>query len=297
MVENVERTQERLENIRTAEPLLGALRTVSMGSWQAARQQEGSVRQYAARLQGLLPWLLPQLPAQKSRRPRPERKLERVVALLLGSERGMCGRFNRAIVEYGDRYLNGQAEAGIHVELWVVGTRAIRLLERSGRRLDWSQSLPATGLPPYRLADDLTRRWLARFEAGRVDQVDVLYNSYRGVGQYRPQEARLIPPRIPVQEGSGEYWPQPIVETDPLGLFAQIVRQLTAINLYALLLESATAEHSARYQLMEEATQNAERLIQELTQDLQAARRHAITQEMLQLVTGAGLLGAQHEEE
>lgn len=297
MVENVERTQERLENIRTAEPLLGALRTVSMGSWQAARKQKGSVQRYAARLEGLLPWLVPQLPARKSRRRRRERKVERVVALLLGSERGMCGRFNRAIVEYGDRYLDGQARAGLHVELWVVGSRAIRLLERTGRRLDWSEPLPATGLPPYRLADDLTRRWLARFEAGQIDQVDVLYNSYRGVGQYRPQEARLIPPRISLQAGDAEFWPPPIVETDPVGLFAQIVRQLAAINLYGILLESATAEHSARYQLMEEATQNAERLVQELTQDLQAARRHAITQEMLQLVTGAGLLGSQHKEE
>ena len=296
MIENVERSQERLDNIRTAEPLLGALRTVSMGSWQAARKQKAAVQRYAARLQGLLPWLVPQLAARKSRRRRPAQRLERGVALLIGSERGMCGRFNRAIVEYGDRYLEGQAEAGIHVELWVVGTRAIRLLERGGRHFDWSQPLPATGLPPYRLADDLTRRWLARFEAGQLDRADVLYNSYRGVGQYQPQEARLIPPRIPPQRGPGELWPSPIVETDPLGLFAQIVRQLTAINVYGFLLESATAEHSARYQLMEEATQNAERLVRELTQDLQAARRHAITQEMLQLITGAGLLGSQAEE-
>jgi F-type H+-transporting ATPase subunit gamma len=297
MVENIERTQERLENIRTAEPLLGALRTVSMGSWHSARNQKRSVQRYAVQLQELLPWLVPQLPTRKSQQPPQEQKLERVVALLLGSERGMCGRFNRAIVEYGDLYLNGLAETGIHAELWVVGSRAIRLLERRKRRPDSSQPLPVTGLPPYRLADDLTHRWLARFEAGQLDRVDVLYNAYRGVGQYRPQETQLIPPRISLQAGTGEFWPPPIVETEPLGLFAQIVRQLTAINLYDLLLESATAEHSARYQLMEEATQNAERLLQELMQDVQAARRHAITQEMLQLVTGAGLLGSQYEEE
>ncbi|MGC9334365.1 MAG: F0F1 ATP synthase subunit gamma, partial [Anaerolineae bacterium] len=101
MVENIARTQERLENIGTAQPLLGALRTVSMGSWQAARKKRKSVQRYASQLQGLLAWLVPQLPAEKPRRTSDEKKEERVVALLLGSERGMCGRFNRAIVEYG----------------------------------------------------------------------------------------------------------------------------------------------------------------------------------------------------
>jgi F-type H+-transporting ATPase subunit gamma len=296
MVENVERTQERLENIRSAEPLLGALRTISMGSWQAARKQKRTAQRYAARLGELLPWLVPQLPVRKRRRQPREQKVERAVALLLGSERGMCGRFNRDMVEYGGRYLGRQAKAGIHTELWVLGSRAIRFLERSQQRVDWSQPLPAAGLPTYQLADDLTRRWLARYEAGQTDRVDVLYNAYLGVGQYEPQEVQLIPPQLSIQSGTEESWPPPIVETGALELYTQIVRQLTAINLYELLLESATAEHSARYQLMEEATQNAERLVQELTQDLQAARRHAITQEMLQLVTGAGLLGSQYDE-
>lgn len=143
----------------------------------------------------------------------------------------------------------------------------------------------------------MTRGWLTRYEAGQVDQVGVLYNAYLGVGQYRPQWTQLMPPPMSFDGvGTEEYWPPPIIETDPLAIFAQISRQLTAISLYGLLLESATTEHSARYQLMEDATQNAERLIEELTQELRAARRHAITQEMLQLVTGAGLLGSQYEE-
>jgi F-type H+-transporting ATPase subunit gamma len=65
--------------------------------------------------------------------------------------------------------------------------------------------------------------------------------------------------------------------------------------MYRILLDSAAAEHSARFQLMEGATQNSGRLIADLTLALQAARQQAITAEMQELAAGAGLLGAQQE--
>ncbi len=65
------------------------------------------------------------------------------------------------------------------------------------------------------------------------------------------------------------------------------------MRLYGLLLDSAAAEHSTRYQLMESATQNAERLISELTRVVQTGRQKEITQEMQELAAGAGLIGPQ----
>ncbi|MCK4451452.1 MAG: F0F1 ATP synthase subunit gamma, partial [Anaerolineae bacterium] len=110
---------------------------------------------------------------------------------------------------------------------------------------------------------------------------------------------RLIPPTLPTPEASPpdgrrsltEPWPPPIIETDPLSLYARVVEQLTAASLYRLLLESAAAEHVARFQLLEGATQSAERLIAELTLVVQTARQQAITREMQELAVGAGLIG------
>jgi F-type H+-transporting ATPase subunit gamma len=85
-----------------------------------------------------------------------------------------------------------------------------------------------------------------------------------------------------------------IVETDPVSLFARVIEQLTATRLYALLLESAAAEHAARYELMGAATQNADRLIAELTLAIHTARQQAITQEMQELAAGAGMIGTRN---
>lgn len=70
-----------------------------------------------------------------------------------------------------------------------------------------------------------------------------------------------------------------------------MIEQLTATRLYELLLESASSEHAARYELMGAATQNTDRLIAELTLAIQTARQQTITQEMQELAAGAGMIG------
>jgi len=293
-MEDLERAENRLDNIRTVEPILSALRTVSLGSWQAALKRKDSMRRYEERLAATLPALLPHLPADRrtARSPLGEKEEEmRIAALVVGSERGLCGRFNAAVVKRAESYLAEQEADGAQVELMALGTRVCRFFQRRERPLAWSSALSVTALPHYRLAFDLTHGWLTRYEKRELDAVDLVYNAYHGTGRYEPTVARLIPPTLPAPGPDTLPWPPPIIETDPLSLYARVVEQWAAISLYGLLLESAAAVHSARFQLMEAATQNAERLIDELTLTVQTARQQAITQEMQELAVGAGLVG------
>lgn len=321
----LERAQARLENIRSVQPILSALHTISLGSWQAALNQRGRVQGYAERLEALLPLVMFHLPSRPTINRRAKAwpdgqgakgdkspsgsllqqashyepgdsspgKNAKVIALVIGSERGLCGRFNAAVVEQAEAYL---AERETDVELMALGNRVRRMLERHGHRLAWSGALSITALPSFELARALSSRWLARYEAHELDAVDLIYNAYRGLGSYEPTVTRLIPPAPPLsppQAGGmkGREEIPIIVETDPLSLYTRAIAQLTATRLYELLLESASAEHSARYELMGAATQNTDRLITELTLAIQTARQQAITQEMQELAAGAGMTG------
>lgn len=307
MIEETERAQTRLDLIRTVEPILNALRTISLGSWKSALKGSTSVGRYGERLTAILPLLVTHLPARRrtrlamelARRPpfHPfhggKEEGARVVILVVGSERGLCGRFNTAAVERAEQHLAEQETAGAQVELMALGTRVQRILQRRQRPLAWSGTLSIAALPSHALAFDLTRRWLARYEEYELDAVDLVYNAYHGLGRYDPTVVRLIPPQLPAegQNSLGEPWPPPIIETDPLSLYVRVVEQWAAVSLYRLLLDSAAAEHSTRYQLMEAASQNAERLIDELTLVIQTARQQEVTREMQELTAGAGLIG------
>jgi ATP synthase F1 gamma subunit len=131
---------------------------------------------------------------------------------------------------------------------------------------------------------------LAQFETHEIDAVVCVHNAYTGMGSYHPTVTPLLPPPLPEKRPLADTWPPPIIETDPVTLYTQIVQQWTATRFYTLLLQSAMAEHSVRYQLMESAGQNVERLIDELAVVVQAARQQTITREMQALAVGAGLV-------
>jgi len=326
-MQEVERARERLENIRSVKPILGGLRTISLGSWQAALKRRSGVQDYAEQLRGMLPWLVPHLETAPGLLARLRESLPairrserhgndeadsspgRLKALVIGSERGLCGRFNVAVVDEVERYLHRTSAEGWSVDLLALGSRAKRILKRQGYAPNEAGSLSMTALPSLSLAFDLARQWLGAYEERDIDGVDIIYNQYHGTGAYEPTVMRLIPPQIARKSVASEEgdvgragdgreavgrsgaWPPPIIDTDPVSLYATVIEQSVAVELYRVLLSSSAAEHSMRFQLMESATQNADRLVEELTRVIRTARRQEITQEMQELAAGAGLIG------
>jgi F-type H+-transporting ATPase subunit gamma len=311
----LQKATSRLKNIRKVQPILAALRTISLGSWQMARNRRAGLTTYIAQLLDLLAVVVPHVVddtrrarfvrlARSDRGTREPKEGERqmsVVALVVGSERGLCGRYNKAILERLDAYVADLAPEW-RLTLHAMGSKLIRELTSAGYEVSWTRGTSITALPSYDLAYSLVRDWLRRYEAYELDAVDVVYNGDQGAGKYTAAVMRLIPPELPspsttsYESGSADLrrarpkeWV--IVETDAIGLYVRIVEQWTATALYRLLLEAAATEHSARYQLMESATQNAEDLIDELMLTVQSARRQAITRQVQELAIGAGLLG------
>jgi F-type H+-transporting ATPase subunit gamma len=297
-----ERSQERLDNIRTVQPIVNALRTISLGSWQAALKRRRGLSDYVGHLRDILLLLTPHLPqprwdwlpfriggAKKS-----AEEAGREVVLVVGSERGLCGAFNDRVVERALDYISQKQQ----VELWVLGERAQRIFLRAEQEITWFKGLATSALPSFPLAFSLTERWLTAYEERTLNTVQLIYNAYQGVGRYEPTVTPLIPPEPPSTEteATAGIAASVIIETDPMAIYTRVVEQWAAVHLYTLLLDSAAAEHATRYQLMEGAAQNAERLIDELTAELQAARRREITQEMQELAVGAGLLGDEQGE-
>ena len=130
MSEDLERVQSRLGNISAVEPILGALRTISLGSWQGALKRLKQVDEHNQHFYKMLQYLLPLISTQKRGVPKPVAKESKAVIMAVGSERGLCGGFNNAIAEYLEDYTHRQGDTGIQAEVWVLGSR----LARSGQR-------------------------------------------------------------------------------------------------------------------------------------------------------------------
>jgi F-type H+-transporting ATPase subunit gamma len=310
---DTERAESRLRNIRKVKPILAALRTISLGSWQMARNRRSAPQQYADYLAQLLPVVFSRLPRRHlylharwgagSDRGQDSTagRAAHVALVVIGSERGLCGRYNRVLVDRLSEALRDEY-AGVRVDVLATGTRMIRDLRVAGHELAFAQGRSLTTMPAYGAASASVCEWLRGYERHELDAVHVLYNMDRGAGTYGPTIARLIPAALPGTSGaravghaaesgvSGALSRSVIVETAPMDLYARIVEQWTATEYYRILLEATSTEHSARFQLMELATQNADDISEELVLVVQSARRQSITREMQELAVGAGLL-------
>ena len=290
---DVERTQARLENVETVEPMLGALRTISLGTWQSAVSRlqglKATSKEYDAMLASLMPALSHPRYRKKNRVEQKEPSTRQVV-VLAGTERGLCGRLDQDLIDYVEK--SSQVAGSIeNSEFVVIGGRLSKAVARQLAMPTKTLSGASTALPVFPEVFGLTKEWMQRLANNELGRVLVFFTAFHGATQREPAVMQLLPYELDVEAaGQSESWPPPIIETDPAQLFVRIYEQLAAIRFYDVLLQTKAAIHSARFQMMEDSTKNAERLIEDLTVILQTERRQAITREMQELAVGAGLL-------
>ena len=298
-MESIEQVKARLENIRGIEPLLTALRTIALSSQQTALKRLENADPYYAQLLQVqrlaLAQALPRSGPRRRGRSVERARCGRCALLIVGSQRGLCGPFSSMVVAKAQQALGElQATDGefTEVEVMVLGERTRREVHRLGLETTWARPLPVTSVPSLKMATELASEGLRRYQAGELDAFYVTYNHYLGAGRYEPRTTTLIP-NVPPGSPQEEPGLPPIIETDIQSLRDRVTTQLIELSFYRVLLQSAAAEHSARFQLTEGASQNSQRLIEELTLTYHTARQEAVTGEMLELAVSAGLIGGE----
>lgn len=295
MSQSFEHAKSRLDNIETIEPLLSALRTMSLGAWQMANKKIANLTTYEDFLDQILFEILPNFSPKPSRgEGSAEKQISNVdtIFLVIGSERGLCGKFNTSLADKALSFIN-QGEFSDY-QIWVMGSKLLLEFERREIPVAWRNALPASGLTSYQEAYTLTQDWLEQYESYDFNQFIILFNQIAKGGTHQftnlnllPYEIQHDPARKPI---IAHRWPPAIIETDPKGIYRQIIQHFITASFYQALLMSAAAEHSARYHLMQEASDNAEDIIEDLIRIINAERKRKITQQMQELAVSAGLL-------
>jgi F-type H+-transporting ATPase subunit gamma len=290
-----EHAQTRLKNIKAIEPLLGALRTLSMGAWHLAQNKVAKIKDYENKYNHILIEILPHINARKikeSKQTPTAPSIADSIILLVGSERGLCGKFNETLAETAIDWINSKNFKSY--KIWALGSRMIKTLDRMNVNISWRKPFPSGNLVSYQQCFLLTQNWLDQYENHEFNHFIVLSNLREKNHNYSFSSFSLLPYSIDhslsAAEEEKQRFPPPIIETDPQGIYHQIIQQYIALSFYQIVLKSTAAEHAARFQLMEEAQENAEDMINKMNQIINTERKKRITQQMQELATGAGLL-------
>jgi len=282
--------RKRIRSVQSIAKVTRAMQTVSASQMRRAQLMTLNTRPYAQKAWEVLGHLAMRLsPEQVAGLPLMRtRPVNAVEVLLISGNRGLCGGYNQNIVGAALRFADEQS---VPVRYVTVGRRGRDYLHRFGHEIVADFDLPdppsAADVRPiaHLLRDDL--------EQGRVGQVWIANTDFVSTLVQRPQVHRLLPIEA---AGATEEANAPaarvsyIFEPDAESILGPMLRRFVDLQVYLAILEALASEHSARMVAMRNATDNALRLIDELTLGYNKARQEAITKDLIDIVGGAAAL-------
>ena len=239
------------------------------------------------------------------------REVKHRAIILVTSDRGLCGAFNGNLIRATEERIRA---LGRPTQLVLLGKKGADYFRRRSFPILAART-DLGGIADYKFADEMSRSITAKFEAGEIDEVDLIYTRFKSalrrtlvVESYLPIGRGADATSTPGAHGaamagapaaaagaistpaaaavSGDY----LYEPDPGVILSRIVPYLLAMRLYMALAESAASEHGARMIAMGSATKNANEMIQDLTLHMNRTRQATITREIVEIVGGAEAL-------
>jgi len=291
--------RNRIASFKNIQKITRAMEAVSAARLRRAEKRIAALRPYADALRRMAAQAANDAGAEIGRIPllATREREEHVGVLLITADRGLAGAFNSQIVRSGIQ-LAAQIESDGAQAVWFAsGRRGISSLTFRGRELAGSFS-GYTDRPGYHDARRIGDAVISAFLDGAVDRVEVIYNAYVSPLNQVATRTTLLPAsaaavRAAVEGAADDRKTRralPEYEPEPNQLLRELVPHYIEISIYRALLESAASEHGARMTAMRSATENAGELIQDLTLAMNRARQAEITQQILEVVAGAGEL-------
>ncbi|MDH7486479.1 MAG: ATP synthase F1 subunit gamma [Anaerolineae bacterium] len=297
--------RRRIRSVKNISQVTKAMQMVAASKMRRAQERALATRPYSERAWHVLTNLASQREETEELHPllRRPAQIRTIGMILITGDRGLCGGYNHNVIQAA---IESMAESKVPVKLITVGRKGREAMLRLGR--DIVAEFP--GLPDQPSVTDvipLARLVVDGFRQGTFDLVRLAYTDFINTLVQKPVVRRLLPVLIGAveEEAMYEYIPgyepeavaEYIYEPDPHTILDTVVPRFIELRLYQAVLESVASEHSARMVSMQNATNNALELIDELTLTYNRARQQDITSEMLDIAGGAEALRQARERQ
>ena len=209
--------------------------------------------------------------------------------VVMTAERGLCGGFNGNIAKLARSHAQKLLAQGKTVKILTVGKKGRDVIKRDlGDHFVEHVDLSAVKRISYNNAQSIAKDVLVKFDGGEFDIATIFFSRFENVVTQHPTASQIIPAQFEAVEG-GEtslYDYEPSEET----VLADLLPRGVATQIFAALLENAASEQGARMSAMDNATRNAGDMIDKLTIEYNRSRQAKITNELIEIISGAEAL-------
>jgi F-type H+-transporting ATPase subunit gamma len=286
-METLETLGKRIATTEDLQSIVTTMKSLSAVSIRQYEQAVEALRDYSRTIElGLQAVLRSSAVAAEERRPADGRTL----AVVFGSDHGLCGRFNREIVRHARENVAERQATTIGVHYLAAGARAADLLAAADETVLEQYLLPGSVAGLTETAYAILRTIDDRRQEETIARVLVYHNRRTARAPAEPHGLQLLPlDPAWLGELATKPWPSPalpLFTLPPTDLYRALVRQQLFIGLFRAGAESAASEHAARLSAMQAAERNIEERMEEMNAAYRRKRQESITEELLDVVAG-----------
>ena len=290
---NLKEVRERIKSVNNKQQIHKAMKMVSAAKLRRAQEAITQLRPYAEKLNELLVNILSNIEGDFASGYSEEREVKRALIFLITSNKGLAGAFNSNLIKQAVEPIENE-----YSELLSQGNLAICPIGKKGFEYVQKHYPEARIIEDFvYLFDDLSFDNIGRvadivmkrFTDGFYDKVDVVYSEFKNPAvQLYHRETYLPVETVSSEEEtvSADY----IFEPDKESLLEHLIPSIMQIRFQRYLLDTHASEHGARMTAMDNATENANELLNDLKITYNKARQEAITREISEIVGGAAAL-------
>jgi len=279
--------RDRIKSVKNTQKITGAMKLVAASKLKRAQDAINAARPYATELGQALERVAGSVAADGGDEAHPllaRRKPSKALLVVLTSDRGLCGGFNSSILKRADRFMKENAERFESIEVASLGRRGADHFRKKDVTLHENPGI--FDKMTFRSASDLADEFSRKFLSAEYDHVYLLYNHFKSAINQIVTLDELLPVAPETTGNSADY----IYEPGAVEVLESLVPRYVAILVWRAMLESQASEHGARMSAMDSATKNAVEISDKLTLEYNRARQAAITQELMEIVSGAEAL-------
>jgi F-type H+-transporting ATPase subunit gamma len=208
--------------------------------------------------------------------------------VVMTSERGLCGGFNSNIVKLAKTHAARLLKDGKTVKILTVGKKGREQIRREYEdNMVGHVDLTEVKRVGYTNAQDIASDILARFDEAEFDVATLFYSEFESVISQKPTALQIIPAKVDEDAADNTVFDY---EPDENAILAELLPRGVATQVFTALLENAASEQGARMSAMDNATRNAGDMIERLTIEFNRTRQAVITNELIEIISGAEAL-------
>ena len=288
---NLKDIQRQIKSVSNTQKTTRAMKLVSTAKLRRAEELAKRSRLYAEKMNQVIAEIAGRIKCNKvggiDNRCFTEIENPKMVDIVfVTADKGLCGGFNIRTIKAVKKLITDYKEQNVKVRLRGIGKKGIEFFKYNEIEL-FDEVLGLSSKPDKKRADEFIAASIEDYKDGKIDGLYIVYNGYKNMITQELHVNKVLP--VDTEQFDCNETASSLLEVeaqDEEKMLDSLVNKYVEYNMYYSLIDSVAAEHSARMQAMDTATNNAKEMVKSLNVQFNKARQAAITTELIEIISG-----------